>query len=373
VRERRWTVESALVDDLAEAFRRWSDIEAVTSPSPLYQALGHVVADDAELLALAAETRPGQPGPNMLFGAVHAVLHEERGHPLARYYPTVGGTRAPDGELAGVFREFCLEYRERLTEILHTRMVQTNEVRRSAVLMPAFAAVSEDGGGPLALFEIGPSAGLNLNFDRYAYDYAGRRIGGESPVWLESDPRGNPPNVAIPTVASRMGVDLNPLYPENAEDMAWLCALLWPEHLDRLALMNAAIDISRSHPPELVEGDFREALPARIRATPAGQVVCLFASFVLNQFSPELLADLRSMLLELSKERELYFVVMGFTEFVAGGHAYKGDTLTWVLRVKDGRGERWLSSLANPHGRWLELQPAAKWEPWDVGATAGGR
>lgn len=359
-------------DALAESFRKWSEIEAVANASPLYQLLGHTVARDPELLQLAAEAREGQPAPNMLFAAVHRLLADDAGGELASYYATLGGGKAPDARAEELFRDYCLANRERIIPILRTHMVQTNEVRRSAVLMPAFAAVSEDGGGPLALFEIGPSAGLNLNFDRYAYDYGGLRIGGNSPVVLASDPRGNPPNVAIPSVASRMGVDLNPLYPGNGEDMAWLRALIWPEHTDRLALLDAAIGIARAHPPELVAGDFREVLPGSIGEAEPGAVATVFATFVLNQFPQPLLADLRAMLLELSRRRPVYFVVMGFTEFIEPGHQFLGDTRVWILRLRDGSGEYRHHSTANPHGRWLELQDDSPWLPWGAPAKAGG-
>lgn len=353
-----------MTESLAESFRKWSDIEAVANASPLYQVLGHVVAGDTELLALAAEAQPGQPAPNMLFAAAHRLLADDARSELAGYYATLGGAKASDSRAGELFREYCLANREPIVAILHSNMVQTNEVRRSAVLMPAFAAVAEDGRGPLALFEIGPSAGLNLNFDRYAYDYGGQRIGGDSPVLLESGPRRQPPRVAIPPVASRMGVDLNPLYPSNDNDMAWLRALIWPEHTDRLALLDAAIDVARAHPPELVAGDFREVLPGRIAEAAPGAVPTLFATFVLNQFPKPLLDDLRVMLLELSRQRPLYFVVMGFTEFIEPGHQFLGDTRVWILRLWDGAGEYRHHSTANPHGRWLELQDGSPWLPW---------
>mgnify|MGYP001424715823 CR=1 FL=1 len=189
---------------LVTLFRNWSDVEAVANLSPLYQLLGNAVADDAELLDLAGEALPGQPPPNVLFAAVHALLAHRPGHPLAAYYATLGGSRAAAPEAVGLFREFCLEHRDELLPAIRTRLVQTNEVRRSAILLPAFASVEEDAGQPLALFEIGPSAGLNLLFDRYRYRFGDVEIGpAGSPVVLESEPRGAVPALPIPAVASR--------------------------------------------------------------------------------------------------------------------------------------------------------------------------
>src|SRR5690606_16706662 len=156
----------------------------------------------------------------------------------------------------------------------------------------------------------------------------------------------------------------NPLYPDNPVDMAWLRALLWPEHVDRLSLLNAAIEVARAHPPKLVAGDFREVLPRHVPGAPAGSVPLIFATFVLNQFPRPLLDDLRAMLLELSRQRPLYFVVMGFTEFIEPGHQFFGDTRIWILRLRDGAGEYRHHSTANPHGRWLELAGQTPWQPW---------
>ena len=63
-------------------------------------------------------------------------------------------------------------------------------------------------------------------------------------------------------------------------------------------------------------------------------------------------------------ERDLYLVVMGFSEFIEPGTPRVGDTKVWILRLRDGGGEYRLSSLANPHGRWLEPQPESTWQPW---------
>ncbi|MBK9343040.1 MAG: DUF2332 domain-containing protein [Dehalococcoidia bacterium] len=232
-------------------------------------------------------------------------------------------------------------------------------------MLPAFASVAEDAGQPLAVFEIGPRAGLNLLFDRYRYRYGTTELGSpESPVLLVSEPRGMPPEVLMPAVASRLGIDINPLDVRDPDDVAWLKALLWPEHTDRMALLEAALSVARQSPPELLRGDLFELLPPRINATPPHQVVCIFATFVLNQFSPAMLASLRKMLVELSVSRPVYLVVMGFTEFIEPGTPWIGDAQVWVLRLRGGSGEYRLASIANPHGRWLDWRPDSPWNPW---------
>ena len=360
-------IQSELLDRqrLVTLFRHWGDVEATANLSPLYAVFGHAVAEDGELLDLADEALEGQPPPNVLFAAVHALLATKPGEPLAAYYATLGGEKPADAAAAGHLRQFCRDHREELLPIIRTRLVQTNEVRRSAVLLPVFASIAGETGKPLALIEIGPSAGLNLLFDRYQYRYGEFAVGNpESPVVLDCEPRGALPEIRIPQVVSRTGIDLNPLDVTNPEDVAWLRALLWPEHTDRLALMNAAIEVARHEPPELLGGDLFERIPELVLNAPEGATPCLFATFVLNQFTPDMLERLRQLLLDLSERCELYLVVMGFSEFIEPVTPRVGDTKVWVLRLRNGECEYRLSSLANPHGRWIEYQPDSEWKPW---------
>jgi hypothetical protein len=347
-------------------FRNWADVEAVANLSPLYAVFGHAVADDPELLDLAAQALPGQPPPNVFFGAVHALLARHKDDPLAQYYPSLGGTLAADESAADLLRDFCRERRAELLPIIRTRLTQTNEVRRSAILLPAFASVAADAGGaPLSLIEIGPSAGLNLLFDRYQYRYGGHAAGiAGSRVILDCDVQGSVPDAVIPEIAARSGIDVNPLNVRDEADVAWLKALLWPEHLDRLALLNAALEEARRDPPRLLRGNVLDLLPIELEATPPDSTVCVSATFVLNQFPSQLLTELRAQLLALSCQRRLYVVVMGFSEFIEPGTPRVGDTMVWILRLEDGHGEYRLSSLANPHGRWIDWRPNSEWKPW---------
>ncbi|MEO8538281.1 MAG: DUF2332 domain-containing protein [bacterium] len=351
---------------LVTLFRHWGDVEATANLSPLYAVFGHAVADDDELLDLANEALPGQPPPNVLFAAVHAVLAQSGDEPLREYYASLGGSREADARAAEMLHDFCGRRREELLPIIRTRLTQTNEVRRSAVLLPAFASVAAESGDlPLSLIEIGPSAGLNLLFDKYQYDYGDARAGATaSNVVLDCELRGAQPPLTIPAIAARCGIDINPLDIENEADVEWLRALLWPEHVDRLALLNAAIAVARSNPPELFRGDVLDLLPQQVSEAPRGSVVCILATFVLNQLPESVLTDLRTMLLELSTSREIFMVVMGFSEFVVPGTPRVGDTMVWMLRCRSGRGTYRLLAYANPHGRWLDWQSNSEWKDW---------
>ena len=358
----------------ASRFRRFAEVEAVGNQSPLYAKLASWVATDTELLELAEACRDGQPAPNMLFAAAQLLLGRHQNEELAAYYPSMGGARPADDGAAPAFHEFCVRHRDEIVPILRERMVQTNEVRRSALLLPAFADIATEAGSPLSLVEIGPSAGLNLLFDRYAYDYGdGLRAGAGSAVVLECESRGAPPPLVLPRVASRAGIDINPLDVTSPGDVEWLRALVWPEHDDRRALLDAAINVAAKEPPRLIGGDVFELLPEEAAAAPDGSALCVVATFVLNQFSRPDLARFRSMLEALSCRRPVWLVVIGLTEFVLQGEHDGQAIRVWTLRIDGGKGLYRLSSLCNPHGRWIEYQPNepyVEWLPWDETGNA---
>jgi hypothetical protein len=337
---------------LAERFERFGTVECRHS-SPLYARLALGVAADAEMLELAAQAPAGQPVPNVLFAAVHYLLLRGEQDPLAAYYPSMGGGAAPEEDVYLAFRAFCLAHRGAITELLRTRLVQTNEVRRCACLLPAFGLVADLAGGrPLALVEVGASAGVNLLWDRYGYENGGSGRCGDpgSPVQLACAVRGHrrPPILtAPPRVASRLGLDLHQVDMGNPEEVLWLRALIWPEHVERMALLEQAIAVARRDPPALLAEDALERLPGALAAIPPEVAICVFHSFTANQLS----AAARDRLAKHGAGQPVYRVWM---EGAAGGDAELG------LAVYTGGSpaERVLA-ICEPHGRWIVWQGAA--------------
>lgn len=163
-----------------------------------------------------------------------------------------------------LLRDWLLEHWARVAAIALTRTTQTNEAARCAVLLPALAAID----GPVALIEVGASAGLCLYPDRYSYRYRtpeGVRAvdppAGASAVVIECaiDDVGLVP-AAVPDVVWRAGIDLNPLDVRSPEDVAWLRTLIWPEHAHRRQRLDAAVALAATDPPRLVRGDLVEEL-----------------------------------------------------------------------------------------------------------------
>lgn len=344
------------LERLSATFRRFGQFEAIENRSPLYAVLSNTVADDTVLLELASHAAAGQPPPNLLFAAVQYLLAAEPSHPLAAAYPALAAGREPPADVPALFRGFCHDQANAIIPILQTRLVQTNEVRRSAVLLPAFIEVGRRTRQPLALVEIGPSAGLNLLFDRYDYHYGPDHTVGTpaSLVHLDSEWQGSaPPPDRIPAVASRMGIDLNPLDVRNDDDVRWLRALIWPEHDDRRHLLDMAIATARADPPRLLGGDLFQHLPRELAATPPNATATLFATFVLNQFSQEMCQRLDALLREASRTRDIHMVIMGSAEAFTGERDATAVTSIWLTTYTAAGRQVERLARANPHGRWI--------------------
>ena len=280
------------LETLAYRFRRFAELECRDS-SQLYERLSTCVAGDAELLEMATHCSAGQPAPNLFFGAAHLVLLENPGHPLSAYYASVEETPKEREGAYPHFRALCLEHSERIVETVSTRRVQTNEVGRCAVLLPAFAIVAERSASREAAFiEVGASAGLNLLWDRFRYEYGGGARWGDpsSPVRLVCEPIGAPlPPIpdALPSVVLRVGIDLDPVDLGDAESVRWLRALIWPEHRRRVAALAGALRLAASDPPVLVAADALDALPGVLETVPPDAATCVFHTHTLNQFPPD--------------------------------------------------------------------------------------
>jgi len=250
--------------DTAQTYRDWARFEARGS-SALYEDWAASLAADPALLALVEQLPRARRQPNLVFAAARAA-----GAPLLPY-PAV--------------RDWLLEHWAQVAAIALTRTTQTNEAGRCAVLLPALARID----GPIALIEVGASAGLCLYPDRYSYRYRspeGLRVvdppAGASPVVVECaiDDVALVP-AGVPDVVWRAGIDLNPLDVTSPDDVAWLRTLIWPEHAHRRDRLDAAVSLAATDPPHLVRGDLLGELDALLDRAPAGARIVVQHSAVL--------------------------------------------------------------------------------------------
>ncbi|HTW16078.1 MAG TPA: DUF2332 domain-containing protein [Nocardioides sp.] len=238
--------------------------------SPCFAAWSAAVAADPEVLAWLDTLPPGKAQPNLVFAA--ARWH---GVPAPGEYDALRTALLGDD---GSIRATILE-----------RRTQTNEVGRLATLVPAFATLGID--EPVALLEVGPSAGLVLYPDRWSYEWEtdsgvvragtgrplGCRVRGPAPVPAEP-----------PRVAWRGGIDLNPLDVTDADAMAWLTTLVWPEQDARREQLGHAIEIARADPPDLRQGDLLTGLSDLVaEAASYGPVVVFHTAVIAYLTDPD--------------------------------------------------------------------------------------
>jgi hypothetical protein len=291
---------------------------------------------------------------------VHYLLLSGVQHPLRDFYPDViiheKEPRKPSTETYNLFQDFVWKHVSPITKLIETRLVQTNVVRRTTCLIPLFALVAREADcHSLSLIEVGTSAGLNLHWDRYQHDYhfpSGKQLqwgDDTSPVRLSTEVRGEISLPAIPSdlsIAWRMGIDLNPIDINNAEAMLWLRALIFPEHVERHHTIEAAASVARQHPAKVVQGDAVTQLPLLMPAAPTNTRLCLYASMVLNQLSPDSREALWKFIAEFSKSRPVSFITMDGTR--------EGWSRLQIRDFANGRCTQRHMANAHAHGRWLE-------------------
>jgi hypothetical protein len=247
-----------------QAYRAFARREA-RGRSAAYEALAESVADDEAMVGFIASLPPAKQQPQLVFAAARYVLG------------------APPG--IGQLRDLVSRLPGELTRVIEARGTQTNEPARCAVLLPALALLPE----PLALIEVGASAGLTLLFDRYSYDYGGHHLAGSD---LEASALGCRPSgpvplpARIPVIAWRAGLDISPLDVTSDDDMRWLSCLVWPGEGDRAHRLRAAIAVARRDPPVVHRGDLLTGLRALAAQAPAGATVVIYHSSVLYQVAP---------------------------------------------------------------------------------------
>ena len=276
---------------LSKTFITFSEKECKGS-SLIYEYLSKQIAMDNSLLKIASNAREGQPAPNLLFGAVHYLLLKGREHPLKDYYPSIVGTPKTYKDSFPVFKDFCLNYQKEIEVILKMKLVQTNEVRRCSYLYPAFCIIYELAKKPLALIEIGTSAGLQLYWDKYSYSYGKDDLYGnvDSELPITAEIKGaNMPFLlkTAPPVTSRIGFDLQTIDTHDEEEELWLKSLIWPEHNERLFLFDKALHYRKEASLNIINGDGVSLLPQYVEAIPEDSVICIFHTHVANQLPIE--------------------------------------------------------------------------------------
>ena len=188
-------------DGIAAMYRRFAATGAA-GRSTVYEEIANRISSDPRTLAFLAALPRAKRQPNLLFAAVQ-YLHGR----LTGWDAFAAALAEPDG----------------IADVIRRRSTQTNIPARCATLLPALAQLPQ----PLALVEVGASAGLCLYPDRYGYDYDRVVLPGAPTFRCVASPSTPLPDKKV-EVVWRAGLDLNPLDVTDPDDRAWLDALVWP-------------------------------------------------------------------------------------------------------------------------------------------------
>ncbi len=253
---------------IAAKYVRFARNEA-SGRSLLYEELALGVANEPSILGFLSELPLEKRQPNLLFAAARHVC----------------GVPACFAAFSRLFMSHSSEIRETMMR----RRTQTNEPARCATILPLLALLPQ----PLALLEVGASAGLCLLPDRYAYRYNDLELEPVSSTAVKPPRfpcavnRETPLPAAKIDVVWRMGLDLEPIDVQDGEQTSWLEALVWPGEEQRLERLRQALKIARVEPPTVVRADLRTGLAALAEQAPRAATLVVFHSAVLAYVSSE--------------------------------------------------------------------------------------
>jgi hypothetical protein len=363
-------VTVALAQDRLTVFAK----QEAAGESSLYEHLAAAAGADEDVAALLTSAEPEAARATLFFAAAHRLVIAEPTAQLAYYYPSVGGDRGVDEQTWPTFREFVLARAEKMRELIATRVTQTNEVRRAALLYPALVAIGKQAGAPLGLLEVGTSAGLLLGVDRYGYRYAltgGEQVnaGPAKAALVLTSQLGLAEGMKKPAlprklaIGARVGLDIHPVDLSDEGELAWLEACVWADQVDRIRLLNTAAGVQAGGRPELVAGDAVEDLASAAARIPEDQPLVVFDSHTLPYLEPERRAAFVDAVAALAATRPLWWLSLESYDAVLATllpgrtDLASGDRLTGTLAVtrwEDGKPQVKVLAMTEPHGRRLD-------------------
>jgi len=345
---------------------RWFADTQCRDYSPLYDAIVRTVAETPDVLEMVAAAPPSAHLPNVLLAAVHYLILGEPDEPLARIYSSADQRRGDAGDAPERFVDVCRNRRDEIEALLATRHTNTNEVGRSAVLGPALTEVASRMGAPLALVDVGCSAGLNLLCDRYRLDYgdAGSTGPTDAPVDVACELLGDGrPTIAssLPSITARIGIDIDPVDVSDDDQVRWQLACVWPD-TGRLARTRAALAEAQRAKVRIVDGDAVAAVAPVVRELPTDALAVVITTWAFAYLGRDHRQAFIDELQVLGRERPVAWVsgegagVVSYFEDVRAPVDAMGTTASLLgLVVFDGTEQRsTLLGFVHPHGRWLE-------------------
>ncbi len=277
---------------------------------------------------------------------------------LAAVEYLVLGAEVPDYREAvepwEAFRAIVAERSEWVREFVRERTIQTNEPQRCWALLPLFLTVARTTEKPLDLLELGSSAGLNLLWDRYRYEYTGGSWGpSESPLQLRGEERRAVPGDLLATeavVARRRGIDVAPIDATTDDGLRVLWSFVTrPEYRERV---RRAAELLRAEPVELVRGDYLDVLPELLAERDERTLTVVFQTISTIYLPTERVFRLRELVDAAGAQAPLAWISTPTPE----EHGLRGRQYPLELALWPGGERRLVAEMPN-HGDWLDWAP----------------
>ena len=315
-------------------YRQFADAEC-KGYSDIYYELSRAVSEDDEVVGFISEMPEIQP--NLFFASIQLLTGPE-------------GVPRTGSEL----RDFVHRRGLEIGEVMRSRHTQTNEVGRCAVLLPALPS------GPLALLEVGASAGLCLLLDQFHYELGSTRVGdASSPVHLRCAIAGPVPLPSeMPQVVWRRGLDIDPIDVHDDDAVRWLLACVYPDHRERRRRLDAAIGLARARRPVVGTGDLVDDLPAALAEVPDDAQLVVFHSAVLTYVKADRRQAFAGVLADASRKRDIVWLSNeppGVVPEVAALAPPQSELRYLLSRTRFTNGQRRDQLLAHAHVHGADL------------------
>ena len=320
--------------------------------SPLYFHVANQVSKDDELIELASFCKKGQPMPNLFFAAVHFLLLNNTSEELAYYYHSIN--KAYKSNLPfDLFKEFCLDNRAEIIKLQRTRIVQTNALNRTAYLMPILSHLY--GGQQINIVDVGTSAGLNLNMDKYEFHYNDKYTFGDSAVKIRSEIReGQLPEFTEKVLLNhKIGIDQHPLDLNDKENEKWLKALIWADLTERLERLEKAITIAKKEKLDLRKASKIAEFETILQSVDSSLPIVVYHTHVLYQFKLEQREQFWNLIDDIGSKRELTYIAAEGSPIFKTDYKRKG-VLVELNQYTSGKKKTRVLAETNGHANWIK-------------------
>lgn len=343
------------IETLSYQFKEFGARLQKTLPQSIYIGLSENILKDVELLNLSGNVRKGQLAPNIFFAAIQYLLLNGYDHDLRKFYNVRQPQKSLQEDPFPYLKSFCKLYEKDLKALISTRLVQTNEVSRSANLpFCIIRSLWNEELSSVHFIDVGASIGFNLFWDKYSYDYGGhgKIFNKNSELKIKCELKNENKSFSVegkklPLVIERVGIDIDPPRINDQNSMRWIKSLIPPDDYKRHKLFDLAFTVAQQMKPKILAGDARVLFPQIISKYKDRIPALAFFSYSANQIFSKGLDDLLALLKTCSKIRPVYSIVIGFF----------GDEFPRIELIKccNGRLTRKIMGHCDMYCEWIDV------------------